>query len=135
MSSFCLLTSSWCSATKNEPFHLKIKWIRFRDQRFKTATYILSVDVVSVELDFLCYQLRIWSHLLEKSLLENFIFCAVKLPLFNKRICTLQLTKQSSASTKMLDMPHFRFLSKRVLQEFQRRWFLSSSYDVLKKKL
>ena len=41
--------------------------------------------------------------------------------------------KQSSASTEKLDMSDFRFLSKRVLQEFQRRWFLSSSYDVFNK--
>ena len=27
------------------------------------------------------YFLRIWSHLLKKSLMENFIFCAVSLPL------------------------------------------------------
>ena len=28
--------------------------------------------------DQICSFLRIWSHLLEKSLMENFIFCAVK---------------------------------------------------------
>ena len=27
--------------------------------------------------DQICYKLRIWSHLLKKSLMENFIFCAV----------------------------------------------------------
>ena len=27
--------------------------------------------------DQICRKLRIWSHLLKKSLLENFIFCAV----------------------------------------------------------
>ena len=26
------------------------------------------------------FLLRIWSHLLEKSLMENFIFCAMKIP-------------------------------------------------------
>ena len=27
--------------------------------------------------DQICWKLRIWSHLLKKSLIENFIFCAV----------------------------------------------------------
>ena len=30
-------------------------------------------------------KLRIWSHLLKKSLMENFIFCAVKLRIYNYR--------------------------------------------------
>ena len=30
--------------------------------------------------DQFCRKLRIWSHLLKKSLMENFIFCAVTIP-------------------------------------------------------
>ena len=30
------------------------------------------------KLDQICRKLRIWSHLLKKSIMENFIFCAVK---------------------------------------------------------
>ena len=30
--------------------------------------------------DQICRKLRIWSHLLKKPLMENFIFCAVLLP-------------------------------------------------------
>ena len=38
-------------------------------------------------------KLRIWSHLLKKSLIENFIFCAVKCLLFK---CNLQDTTEFS---------------------------------------
>ena len=55
-------------------------------------------------------KLRIWSHLLNKSLMENFIFCAVfKARKIRKNIVTLwniQTTKQSEISSQaiMLDL-------------------------------
>ena len=36
-----------------------------------------SIKYFSSKCDQICRKLRIWSHLLEKSLMENFIFCAV----------------------------------------------------------
>ena len=40
--------------------------------------------------DQICSSLRIWSHLLKKSLVENFIFCAVKLPKYELRTLLLK---------------------------------------------
>ena len=40
-----------------------------------------------------CKSVRIWSHLLKKSLMENFIFCAVKI---SEISCTLILQKMNS---------------------------------------
>ena len=34
--------------------------------------------------DQICQKLRIWSHLLKKSLMENFIFCAVIVNTFSQ---------------------------------------------------
>ena len=36
--------------------------------------------------DQIGYKLRIWSHLLKKTLMENFIFCAVWLPLKSQKL-------------------------------------------------
>ena len=37
----------------------------------------LSIKDLFSKCDQICWKLRIWSHLLKKSLMENFIFCAV----------------------------------------------------------
>ena len=37
-----------------------------------------SINDFSSKCDQICRKLRIWSHLLKKSLMENFIFCAVR---------------------------------------------------------
>ena len=34
--------------------------------------------------------LRVWSHLLKKSLMENFIFCAVMVPISSRSICIVK---------------------------------------------
>ena len=39
--------------------------------------------------DHICRKPQIWSHLLKKSLIENFIFCAVKFLQIYLKICTL----------------------------------------------
>ena len=42
-----------------------------------------SIKDFFVKCDQIRGKLRIWSHLLKKSLMENFIFCAVDVTLFN----------------------------------------------------
>ena len=44
-----------------------------------------------------CDQLRIWSHLLKKSLMENFNFCAVLegIRCYNKTLLLLQITQET----------------------------------------
>ena len=44
--------------------------------------------------DQMCSFLRIWSHLLQKYLMENFIFCAVtKFEVFSSQLSNISLTK------------------------------------------
>ena len=52
-----------------------------------------SIKDFSSKCDKICGKLWIWSHLLEKSLMENFIFCAVRMiaDIFYP-ICTLTIT-------------------------------------------
>ena len=54
---------------------------KFRDAWFtlhKKLSFPLSISSVNVTADSCGWKkLRIWSHLLRKSLMENFIFCAV----------------------------------------------------------
>ena len=44
------------------------------------------IKYLSSKCDQICSKLRIWSHLLEKYLMENFIFCAVLRPLGSTKI-------------------------------------------------
>ena len=50
-----------------------------------------SIKDFSNKCDQIRRKLQIWSHLLKKSLMENFIFCAVKKPLsqYPGRVCQL----------------------------------------------
>ena len=48
---------------------------------FAQKTKFSITDFVS-KCDQICRKLRIWSHLLKKSVMENFIFCAVMLCTF-----------------------------------------------------
>ena len=49
--------------------------------------------------------LQIWSHLLKKSLMENFIFCAVSIVL--PRYTVLQMLKQVSSILHGVSSKHF----------------------------
>ena len=48
----------------------------FRDVRFTAQKMKFSIKDFSSKCDQIHNKLRVWSHLLEKSLMENFIFCA-----------------------------------------------------------
>ena len=39
---------------------------------------VFKIDTLVIECDQIRRQLRIWSHLIKKSLMENFIFCVVR---------------------------------------------------------
>ena len=59
--------------------------------------------------DQICCFLRIWSQLLKESLMENFIFCAVKLSFGD----SFQLLSSSLNSlVKNLDKNDFKYLSQ-----------------------
>ena len=45
-----------------------------------------SIKDIFSKCDQIRWKLRIWSHLLKKSLMENFIFCAVIMPLFDRQL-------------------------------------------------
>ena len=51
----------------------------------------LSIKDFSSKCDQIRKKLRIWSHLLEESLMDNFIFCAVKMLHFSKQVKDNQL--------------------------------------------
>ena len=69
-------------------------------------------------------KLRIWSHLLTKSLVENFIFCAVQesLQVHSKRI--LQWIVYSEVSKNFRNSHIFETLLNAVLSKFQTTFFL-----------
>ena len=46
------------------------KYITAQEMKFSITDFFSKCDQI-------CRKLRIWSHLLKKSLMENFIFCAV----------------------------------------------------------
>ena len=50
----------------------------FRDVRFTAQKMKFSIKDFSSKCDQIHKKLRIWSHLLEKSLMENFIFCTAR---------------------------------------------------------
>ena len=82
-------------------------------------------------------EMRIWSHLLKKSLLENFIFCAVKVMTYYKKLQPLShetlstrgqvrsrdklKTKSGRMVTYIKELPsrsHVAFLSLELVSDF-----------------
>ena len=55
-----------------------------------------SIEAFSSKCDQIRRKLWIWSLLLEKSLMENFIFCAVKQPVYKQLTFWWQIAKQLS---------------------------------------
>ena len=58
--------------SKSLYLHVKIESYTTQKMRFSIKDFFSKCDQIR-------RKLRIWSHLLEKSLMENFIFCAVTL--------------------------------------------------------
>ena len=56
--------------------------------------------------DQICRKLRIWSHLLKKSLMENFIFCAVT--------CTLQAMQNVPVHLKVDNIATMNWINKKI---------------------
>ena len=71
---------------------------------------------ISSKCDQICRKLRIWSHLLKKSLMENFIFCAVSgALLWILRVFWEQLLCRKRERLSLLNLPLFLpFLSQYV---------------------
>ena len=77
--------SGWSSKEKPKVFHLIFKHFMMQATFFDLTAQKMkfSINDFFSECDQICRKLPIWSHLLKKSLIENFIFCAVTL------ICTV----------------------------------------------
>ena len=67
--------------------------------------------------------LRIWSHLQKKSLMENFIFCAV-----NKLMSTSMICQQNINAQVSKFHANYRFGSAKISwTSILRKWFIHSS--------
>ena len=62
---------------RNLVFQLKYLVFRFENDFFTAREMKFSIKDFFSKCDQICSFLGIWSHLLKKSLMENFIFCAV----------------------------------------------------------
>ena len=62
---------------RNLVFQLKYLVFRFENDFFTAQEMKFSIKDFFSKCDQICSFLGIWSHLLKKSLMENFIFCAV----------------------------------------------------------
>ena len=62
---------------RNLVFQLKYLVFRFENDFFTAQEMKFSIKGFFSKCDQICSFLGIWSHLLKKSLMENFIFCAV----------------------------------------------------------
>ena len=86
-----------------------IKRTGFTSRTTAQKNKIFPIKNLFTKCDQICKKLRIWSHLLKKSLLENFIFCAVNiwriLSLFEKSNCSLYFFKVSFFSADLLCYP------------------------------
>ena len=71
-----------------EASNLQVKFHSSTDEKTK-----FSIKDFSSKCDQICKKLRIWSHLLEKSLMKNFIFCAVINICSSNRSTSLYLRK------------------------------------------
>ena len=60
--------------------------IFFKKRNTTAQKMKFSIKYIFSECDQIRRKLRIWSNLLEKSLMENFIFCAVDLGAFSKKV-------------------------------------------------
>ena len=62
---------------RNLVFQLKYLVFRFENDFFTAQKMKFSIKDFFSKFDQICSFLGIWSHLFKKSLIENFIFCAV----------------------------------------------------------
>ena len=71
-----------------------------------------SIKIFFSKCDQICRKLRIWSHLLKISLMENFIFCAV-VCLKSIRLCNC--LSQASSFASLPFFPEYRWISSKKI--------------------
>ena len=78
---------------RNLVFQLKYLVFRFENDFFTAQEMKFSIKDFFSKCDQICSFLGIWSHLLRKSLMENFIFvqCSIKIPSFNEKLSLLKI--------------------------------------------
>ena len=78
---------------RNLVFQLKYLVFRFENDFFTAQEMKFSNKDFFSKCDQICSFLGIWSHLLKKSLMENFIFvqCSIKIPSFNEKLSLLKI--------------------------------------------
>ena len=84
---FSVVSITWCSNANFKCHHKFVNEIQNSTWIINTAQKRkFSITEFFSKCDQICRKLRIWAHLLKKSLMKNFNFCAVKCTVINFQI-------------------------------------------------